>query len=337
MTLAALAVSAQPAQAAQGTLGPMYYLTTFGARGAIVDPLLWGLFILAIVVVVVISGLVIVGIMLRARSVPFGQGQRVDVARGEGGLAWVYGGLIVTTIILLGFVAWTMMTMVSLSSPATPTAFTIHVTGTQWWWKLNYEAKDPSKNFVTANEIHIPVGVPVRLVLSSDDVIHSFWVPALAGKTDLIPNRTNHMWIEGDHVGVYRGQCAEYCGTQHAHMALRVFVDTPADFQAWWNNELREAMPPQSQSAQEGQKQFLQQCGICHTVRGTPAHGKVGPELTHVMSRSTLAADMLPNTVANLSGWIANPQQIKPGSRMPNLDLSAPQLAAIRDYLLTLK
>ena len=223
-----------------------------------------------------------------------------------------------------------------MASVAADPRFTIEITGQQWWWEVRYVSDDPSRIFETAHEIHVPVGEPVRLRLRSEDVIHSFWVPAVAGKTDLIPGQTNETWIQADTPGVYRGQCAEYCGRQHAHMALRLFADPPEEFEAWWNRQLEAAKPPETEIAQVGQTHFVLRCGACHTVRGTAAGGAVGPDLTHLLSRTTLAANMLPNDVAHLSGWIANPQFIKPESKMPNLELSGPQLDAIRSYLLTL-
>jgi cytochrome c oxidase subunit 2 len=201
---------------------------------------------------------------------------------------------------------------------------------------VRYVSDAPSRIFETANEIHIPVGEPVRLKLTSADVIHTFWVPAISGKTDLIPGQTNVTWLQADEPGVYWGQCNEYCGRQHAHMALRLFADPPEEFQAWWDAQLESAEPPETELGRTGQTNFVLRCGACHAVRGTLAGGDRGPDLTHLMSRTTLAAGMLPNTVGHLSGWIANPQFIKPGSEMPNLDLSGPQLDAIRSYLLTL-
>ncbi len=201
---------------------------------------------------------------------------------------------------------------------------------------IRYKSDDPSREFTTANEIHVPVGEPVRFELRSADVIHTFWVPALSGKTDLIPGQTNTTWLEADAPGVYRGQCNEYCGQQHAHMALSLYADPPDQFQSWWDGQLRSAPAPAAPAAASGQRQFQQKCAACHSVRGSLAGGRVGPDLTHLMSRGTIAAGLLPNMVGNLSGWIANPQVLKPGCKMPNLELSGPELQAIRSYLLTL-
>jgi cytochrome c oxidase subunit 2 len=251
-------------------------------------------------------------------------------------MAWIYIGLALTTVALAGSVTWTIVTMAAIASPSQPPRLTIAIRGHQWWWEATYQNGDPSRQFTTANELHVPVGEPVRLELTTADVIHTFWVPAISGKTDLIPGQTNLAWIEANQPGIYRGQCNEYCGQQHAHMALTLYADPPDKFQAWWDAQLRgAASPPEAVAA--GKLAFARQCGACHTVRGTLAGGRVGPDLTHLMSRGTIAAGALPNTIASLSGWIADPQAIKPGCKMPNLELSGPELEAVRSYLLTLK
>jgi cytochrome c oxidase subunit 2 len=171
-------------------------------------------------------------------------------------------------------------------------------------------------------------------LLRSADVIHSFWVPALTGKTDTIPGQTNSSWLEADTAGTYLGQCAEYCGTQHAHMALRIIADPPDRFQAWRNDQLAAASkPPAASQAATGEAVFEAGCGGCHKVRGTLAGGALGPDLTHLMSRQTIAAGTVPNTPANLSAWIADPQHVKPGTQMPSIPLSGPELEAVRSFL----
>jgi cytochrome c oxidase subunit 2 len=314
----------------------MYYLETFGPRGKAIADLTWGLLALSVAVVLIIGILVLIGAF--ARRYPGGSDEdgRLPVARSEGSLKWIYTGLALTTVALAGSITWTVVTMAAINEPSGEPRFTIEITGQQWWWEVRYVGDDPSRIFETANEIHIPVGEPVRLKLASPDVIHSFWVPALTGKTDLIPGQTNVTWLQADEPGVYWGQCAEYCGRQHAHMALRLFADPPEEFEAWWNEQLEAAEPPETETARTGQTHFVLRCGACHTVRGTRAGGELGPDLTHLMSRTTIAAGMLPNTVGHLSGWVANPQFIKPANEMPNLDLSGPQLDVIRSYLLTL-
>lgn len=315
----------------------MYFLDSAGSRGGPIADLTWGLLAMSASVVGLIAVLVLAGVLVRRSRTGSAPGDRIPISRGPGGLPWIYGGLLATTVVLAAFVVWTMSTLVSISTPEREPTVTIEIVGHQWWWEVRYISDDPSRIFETANEIHVPVGEPVRLKLSSADVIHSFWVPAISGKTDLIPGRVNETWIEAERVGVYRGQCAEYCGRQHAHMAMRLFADAPEDFRKWWNAQLQPADPPETASARRGQDQFLLQCGVCHTVRGTPAGGQMGPDLTHLMARTTIAANTLPNTEGHLSAWVADPQGIKPEARMPTLDLSGPQLTALRHYLTTLE
>jgi cytochrome c oxidase subunit II len=334
-TIGVVAVSlwSRSAQAA----GPMYYLESFGPRGQAIADLTIALLVLSIVVILVISVLVLIGAWWRRNMQPFDEQGHLPVTRGGNGVRWIFIGLVLTVIALVGSVTWTMVTMAAINAPPAEPRVTIEVTGHQWWWQARYVSDDPSRQIETANEIHIPVGEPVRLRLRSADVIHTFWVPTLSGKTDLIPGQTNVTWLQADQAGAYRGQCNEYCGEQHAHMALGLIADPPEQFEAWWDRQLASAPSPETQAAIAGQQQFVLNCGACHTVRGTRAGGRAGPDLTHLMSRSTLAAGMLPNTVAGLSAWIADPQGIKPGSKMPNLDASAPELEQIRNYLMTLK
>jgi cytochrome c oxidase subunit 2 len=316
--------------------GPMYYLETFGPRGDAIADLTWGLIALVVGVVIIISVLVLIGAFARRTRQGFDEDGRLPVTRSGTGLTWIYIGLALTTMALAGSATWTVVTMAAINQPPEQPRFTIEITGHQWWWQVRYIGENPSRIFETANELHVPVGEPVRFKLVSGDVIHSFWLPALSGKTDLIPGQTNVTWLQADEAGVYRGQCAEYCGQQHAHMALWLYADPPGQFQAWWDAQLEAASPPSSETEQTSQTEFILRCGACHTVRGTRAGGVLGPDLTHLMSRSTIAAGILPNTVGHLSGWVANPQYIKPGNKMPNLELSGPELDTIRSYLLTL-
>lgn len=211
---------------------------------------------------------------------------------------------------------------------------TIEVMGHQWWWEVTYEPDEPRRRFATANEIHIPVGRPVLLRLRSSDVIHSFWVPRLQGKRDLIPGYTNTLWIEADEPGLYRGSCAEFCGIQHGKMHLVVVADPPERFDAWYRGQHAPAAPPDDSLAERGQRIFAgHRCALCHTVRGTPARGQVAPDLTHLASRLTLAAGSLPNTRGHLGGWIVNPHQVKNGVRMPQNPLPGEDLHALLHYL----
>jgi cytochrome c oxidase subunit 2 len=214
----------------------------------------------------------------------------------------------------------------------------IRVTGNQWWWDVRYEDPQPSRTFTTANEIHIPVGRPVRLKLASTDVIHSFWVPNLAGKIDLIPGRQNELRLSANRPGVYRGQCAEFCGYQHAHMGIFVIAEPKAEFETWRDRQLAAAELPSDPERQKGMGVFLSQaCIMCHAIRGTPAGGRTGPDLTHVGSRRSIAAGTLPMSRGTLAAWIVDPQAIKPGTKMPSSDLNADQVNVLVSYLEGLK
>jgi cytochrome c oxidase subunit II len=214
------------------------------------------------------------------------------------------------------------------------TAMTIVVTGHQWWWEVQY----PGTKAVAANEIHIPVRTPVRVEVRTADVIHSFSVPELNRTIDTIPGQTNSIELYADAVGRYRGQCREFCGLQHAHMALYVFADPPAVFRRWLANQARPARPPATALARAGERYFLSgPCSSCHTIRGTSAHGFVGPDLTHLATRTTLAALTIPNRPDYLAGWITHSQSVKPGNRMPDFTLTGREVDALVAYLDGLK
>lgn len=312
---------------------PLSYLTGYGANADHVAPLTWGLLVISIVVSVVIAVLVVAGIWLKRARAP--AAADAPLAR-QGGGGWIVLGLAITGVVLAGSLVWTVVVLAAINGPPRPPGLTIEVTGQQWWWKARYLSDDPARILVTANEIHIPAGEPVRFRLIGADVIHSFWVPALAGKTDTVPGQINVTWLEAAAPGRYRGQCTEFCGAQHAHMQFDIVAETPAEFRAWWDAQLRPAASPSGDDVKRGEQRFVFYCGACHTVRGSGAGGTVAPDLTHLMSRATIAAGTLPNNVANLSGWIANPQAIKPETKMPTLYLSGPELTDIRSYLLTL-
>ncbi len=224
------------------------------------------------------------------------------------------------------------------NAPKPDTAIEVTVIGHQFWWEYRY----PSLKVVTANELHIPVSDPAHptptfLTLLSADTDHSFWVPRLAGKTDLIPNHPNSMWFDPHETGLFLGQCAQYCGTQHALMLLRVYVQPRDEFDRWVREQSQPA-PARRRPISEGQKIFERTaCINCHAVAGTAANGRFGPDLTHLMSRDTIAAGAAPNTPANLRRWIQDPNTIKPGSKMPAMGLSDPELDAVTQYLETLR
>ena len=225
-------------------------------------------------------------------------------------------------------------------------ALFVTVIGHQWWWEYRYDHYDGKEiGFTTANELRIPTGAngvpqPVYLALKSADVCHSFWVPRLGGKTDLIPGRTNSIWFQSDQPGLYLGQCAEFCGTQHANMLIRVIAEPAEDFERWLANEKKDHPPKDSdpEAVKNGRKAFLgQSCVNCHRVGGTPAQGTAAPDLTHLMSRQTLLTGMVLNTPENLRRWIKDPQKIKPGCLMPAFGLSDRDRDLIVDYLVTLR
>jgi cytochrome c oxidase subunit 2 len=244
----------------------------------------------------------------------------------------------VTVAILVGLTVTSVVAGRGLLSPSAPGAITVNVVGHQWWWDFTYDDVSPNQVVSSPNELHIPVGVPVALKAESRDVIHSFWVPNLHGKRDLIPGFATHTWIQADRPGVYRGQCAEFCGHQHAHMAFLVVAEPMDQFLRWIADQRRGAPQPATQAQQRGHDVFMQgPCVMCHTIRGTAAGSRFGPDLTHLASRQTIAAGTLPMTRGHLAGWISNSQSVKPGNRMPPNLLSGDDLQALLTYLETLR
>lgn len=243
-----------------------------------------------------------------------------------------------TVIILISFTVTSVVAGRGLTSPREAGAITIDAIGHQWWWEFQYRDVSPSEFVTSPNELHVPVGVPVAIKAMSRDVIHSFWVPNLHGKRDLIPGQVTNFWIQADRPGVYRGQCAEFCGHQHAHMAFAVVAEPMPAFQRWIAQQRRSATDPSTTNEQRGRQVFLNSaCAMCHTIRGTTAGSRLGPELTHVGSRLALAADTLPNTAEHLDAWIADPQAAKPGNRMPATPLSTDDRRALVAYLRSLR
>jgi cytochrome c oxidase subunit II len=316
---------------------PLSYLTGYGLKAYPVTALTWGLLIISIVVVIIVTALVVAGVWTRRTKLETTIAD-IPVERRGSGLGWLGFGVGISTLVLLISAIWTMAVIAKINAPPVGSnPLVIEVTGQQWWWKARYLNDDPSKVLTTADEFHIPVGRPVRIKLIGADVIHSFWVPALAGKTDTIPGQTNETWLQAAKPGRYRGQCTQYCGQQHAHMAFFVVAQPQADFDKWLQSQLSDAAPPSSPALTQDQHVFVEHCGACHTVRGSLAGGSVAPDLTHLMSRQTLAGGTLQNTPGALAAWIADPQALKPGTNMPDLYLSGPQLSAVTTYLETLK
>ena len=324
-----------PANAGPLEQAYLQFLTGAGARAYPVVQLTWIVLGISVAVMVIIGALVVAA-SLRRKTSPSGFGGKLPVAREPGGLAWIYVGTGISTLVLLAVSVSTMVTLSAVAKPPNQPGLSIEVHGHQWWWEALYVSPQPAKMFRTGNDFHIPVGLPVEIKLIGDDVIHSFWVPALSGKMDTVPGQTNTLWIEADKPGTYRGQCTEYCGEQHAHMGFTVTADEPEAFQAWWTHQLEPAPEPSNTAAQQGEATFVTRCGACHAVGGTDARGIVGPNLSHLMQRKSLAAGTLPNNPVQLAAWIADPQHIKPGNFMPRLEISGPDLASIQSFLQTL-
>jgi cytochrome c oxidase subunit II len=325
-----------------GSCGYQHYQSAFG-NGGVEDHrfliLFWIFLAVCIVMYVAVIAFLIAGILRRRRAgdanvVETGRHHESHPLMTSGLIGW--GAVVATGLIALAIASF--FADRSMASAAAHEKLSITVTGSQWWWDVQYNSSDPSKTLRTANELHVPVGVPTRIILRSNDVIHSFWVPSLAGKQDLIPGREGDITIVPTKVGIYRGQCAEFCGTEHAHMAFVVNVDSYGDFVKWWQRQLRPAFAPQTPLAKAGYDYVTQrQCSMCHNIAGTPAGGRIGPDLTHLASRRTIAAGTLPMSEGNLYGWVADPQSLKPGTKMPTMDLEPKDLHAVVAYLQTLK
>jgi cytochrome c oxidase subunit 2 len=246
----------------------------------------------------------------------------------------------VSTLLLLVLIVASVLTDRALANLPAEDALTIEVTGHRWWWELRYEdAQQPSRQFITANEMHIPVGRPIRLKLKADDVIHSFWVPSLHGKKDLIPGRDAELLLRADQPGEYRGQCAEFCGVQHAKMALIVVAHPADEFEAWAAAQRQAAPEPQGAQQKRGRDLFVKEtCAMCHAVQGTQANGRRAPDLTHLAGRRTLGAGALPNEPDTLQDWIKDPHLAKPGVNMPaHQHLKPDELQALAAWLGSLK
>jgi cytochrome c oxidase subunit II len=311
---------------------PMSMFSDASDAAASVSKLGWFMIWLSAAIFALVVALMIAGMLRhRARSA-------TDVDLSDKGVGWlVWGGAVFPGVVLIAIFVVSMAAMGRF--PARDPVVTIRVVGHQWWWEATYEFPDRSEQFRTANEIHIPVGRPARLLLTSADVIHSFWVPKLQGKLDLIPGDTNDLRIVAKKAGRYFGACAELCGVQHAKMGLVVIADDSAAFTRWAAAQLAPGAAPTDSITALGQRLFVGgPCALCHTVRGTPAAAQVAPDLTHVGSRTTIAAGTLPNTLGNLEGWIANAQSLKPGAKMPTITTySGPELLAVAKYVASLK
>ncbi|MDB6086492.1 MAG: hypothetical protein JWN43_4373 [Gammaproteobacteria bacterium] len=316
---------------------PLGYLDSAGPRAHTVLPLTWFTLIVSIIVCVVIGILLWIAVRRVRRGDDPANMRSIPIERGGDGIRWITVGLLISAVPLAATLIWTLLTLSAIAGPPSNPGLVLDVTAHQFWWEVKYNGSSPAEGFTTANEIHIPLKVPVLVRLHGGDVIHSFWVPKLSGKTDAIPGQTNTSWMQADAPGRYLGQCAEFCGWQHAHMQFEVVAQPQGDFDAWRASQLQSAPPPANPEQERGLALVEYRCGLCHQVRGTHAGAVTAPDLTHLMSRRTIAAGALPNDLGNLAGWIQAPQASKPGSQMPDQYLSGQQLADTLAYLELLK
>ena len=283
------------------------------------------------------GGLIFLAIMLLLLVSLFGP---PSLRAALGRRAWVIGGgVLFPTVVLFALLVYTLMASAPLRRAQADAATRVEVSGELWWWRVKYLDAQGNSIMETANEIRIPVGQPVDLLLITDNVIHSFWVPKLGGKLDLIPGHVNRQRIEASEAGIFRGQCAEYCGAQHARMALYVVAQAPEEYRAWLAAQMRAAAEPKAPTLQQGKQLFMEnRCGMCHTIRGTQAEGRFGPDLTHLGSRLSIAGGTLPQNQGTVAGWIAESQRLKPGNKMPAFaQFSADELRALSAYLTSLQ
>jgi cytochrome c oxidase subunit 2 len=300
---------------------------------------IWNLFVpifwASVVVFVIVQGVLIYAV-IRFRRRPNQPAPHPTHGNTKLEIAWT----IMPAIILAVIAVPTLTTIADFAKKPGPGSMTVHVIGHQWWWEFDY----PAQNFVVADEMHIPINTTIEVDLSSADVIHSFWMPKLAGKQDVVPNQNNHLSFKATELGTFSGQCAEFCGAQHAHMAFDVVVQSKSDFDAWVAQMKQPAAnAPKDDLAQKGKQVFFTAgCVGCHTIdgaelNGVQAMGKIGPNLTNVGSRGLIAGGVLTQTEANIAKWVHDPPAIKPGTKMPKLGLTEQQAAAVAHYLETLK
>jgi cytochrome c oxidase subunit 2 len=314
--------------AVAGCEGPQSALEPLGPQARELAELWW---IMAAGAVVI--WLFVIGCAIYATRI------RPAVHENFAGTAFIVGGGVVLPVIVLSSLLIYSFLLAREPGAVPGDGLRIEVIGKQWWWEVRYFPPGAEEPVIGANEVRLPAGEPVEVVLRATDVVHSFWIPNLAGKTDMIPGRINRMVIQADAPGVFRGQCAEYCGGPHAMMAFYAVAMGPDDFAAWLEREAGPAQTPEEPFLVQGRELFLASgCGACHTIRGIAADGQLGPDLTHVGGRRSLAAGILPNNVGTIAGWIANPQRIKPNNKMPAFNtFSGEELRALAAYLASLR
>lgn len=300
-----------------------------GPQSGHVYNLWWFLFWLTVAVFVVVIAFMLAGVFRRAKAAPASDRSLMRAVSVAVGL---------TVLALFAILIVSVSTGSVISARPTQDVVSIQVIGHQWWWQVIYEDAVPANTVTTANEIHVPVGKPVIVKTTSQDVIHSFFVPNLYGKIDAIPDHVNTTWFRADHAGIYRGQCAEFCGYQHAHMGLLVIAESPQSFHSWLEQQRQPSAAPATDLERRGQQVFLASpCVLCHTIRGTDAGAQVAPDLTHLASRQTIAAATLANSPGHLGGWITDSQNIKPGNHMPPINITPEDMQPLLAYLESLK
>jgi cytochrome c oxidase subunit 2 len=311
-------------------------LDAAGPQSATIAELWWKYFAIC-AAVYGLTGLAIAGAAIVNRRAalepPTTPAARPELLRG-----WIVAGAVVLSTGALFVMLIADYAAGQANNAHGPADLKLHITGKQWWWEVKYEDPQPSNTMTTAGEIHIPVGRTVEVELQSADVIHSFWVPQLLGKRDLVPGHPTRVFLKADRAGTFDGQCAEFCGYQHAKMRFLVVAEPPEEFEKWLAAQRQPAHEPTTDSQSRGRQIFLSTtCVMCHAIQGTPAGSKVGPDLTHVASRRAIASGSLPNARGHLAGWIADAQSVKPGVRMPPNPLSPADLQAVLDYISSLK
>jgi cytochrome c oxidase subunit II len=330
----------KPSTTVPSLLGPIFLSGCDGMQSALhpqgssaieLSKLIWAMIGVCTIVWLLVMLALVAGIARSRRN-------RLESDTNERSMSIVVtGATIATAAVIAGLTLASFYTTRSLAS-ASDDALVITVRGQQWWWQLLYHGDGPAKAFETANELHIPVGRDVRLQLEAPDVIHSFWVPSLAGKQDLVPGRHNSLTIRAERPGVYRGQCAEFCGMQHSHMAIYVIAEDEADYRRWEVHQRQNAETAKDSGIAAGREVFMRKpCAACHTIRGTQAAGTAGPDLTHIASRRTIAAGLIDNTRGAMAAWIADPQTMKPGNNMPLVELTSDELRQLSAYMESLK
>ncbi len=313
---------------------PPSALDPHGSAAMHIASLWWLMFALAVAVFLLVLVLLLAAVLRNRRAT---SDTAPDIADGDTGRTWlVRGGIILPLMVLAIVFGYTIYTLAVVENPQGQAGLHIKITAQRWWWQVEY----PDADVTTANEIHIPVGVPVQFQLVSQDVIHSFWVPELHGKMDVIPPLTNSITLQADQAGIYRGECAEFCGLQHAQMGFMVVAESREDFDKWLQAQKQDAETPTDPTAKQGQQVFMSAgCVFCHDVRGLDAQSitgskpDLGPDLTHLASRTTIVGASLTNNTGNLAGWVLDAQHIKEGSDMPRIYMNSRDMQALLAYL----